>query len=254
MHVWLWDVSDMEARVELNPLSWRIGVAMGPLGVRLDIGPLALGLVWGEVKKSGTSQSSVRERHANFVHAYLANRENATQAYLAIKPHVSAKTAGVEGHRLLKLPSIQKAIDEVRAKLRAKYALTPERVAQELARLAYFNTKRMLDEKGKPKKLHEVDEDTAAALTLELDGDGNVLKVRTPPPAAKNTAVRQAVRILRLEDKPPPPPPESAGDQPVDWRDVARRTAFLIAKEAHEVDKEKVPAPKPVKKKVTIPA
>ncbi len=204
--------------------------------------------------RKGTSKASANERHARFVQTYIARGENATQAYLDISPKVTPGTAAVEGHRLLKLPKIQKAIEKARAELRAKFALTTDRVIQELARVAYFNPQRMAGEKGKAKQLHELDEDTAAALQIETDGDGNVLKVRSPAPSAKNTAVKQAVRILRLEDKPPPPPPEAADGRVEDPRDTARRMAFLLAKGAHAEGKAQPEPASPKRKKQAAPA
>lgn len=207
-------------------------------------------------KKNGTSQKAVKERNARFVQAFMAAGENATEAYMVIRPNVARTTAGTEGHRLLKVPAIHQAIEEARAKLRAKFALTTERVVQELARVAYFNPRRMLDGKGKALKLHMLDEDTAAGLTIELDGDGKVLKMRTVPPSAKNTAVKQAVKILRLEDKPPPPPPDPEGNQVLsaDPRDTARRMLFLLRKGAVEDERKAQPAPKAAKKKVPAAA
>lgn len=203
----------------------------------------------------GKSKASVTERQNRFVQAYIANGENATQAYLTVNPHVTTGSAGVEGHRLLKIPRIQQAIEKHRAELRLRFALTTDRVVQELARVAYFDPRRMLDEKGTPVPLHKLDDNTAAGLSLELDGDSKVLKMRTVRPSEKNTAVEKAVRILRLYDKPPPPPPELPGEEHVDQRDVARRMAFLLAQEAHTADRERKPAPAPVKrKKVSIPA
>ena len=192
--------------------------------------------------------------HDRFVKAYIAKGENATQAYLEVKPHVTVQTAGVEGYKLLKIPRIQKAIQEHREKLRARFALTTDRVIQELARVAYFNPGRAIGADGKPKALHELDEDTTAALQVEFDGKGNVLKVRTPPSSAKNTAVKQAVKILRLEDRPPPPPPEPLQASQVDQRNLARRMAFLLKQEAHRSSREANPDPKPVRKKITVQA
>lgn len=203
-----------------------------------------------KARRSAQRPDSKAAYHARFVQAYIARGENGTQAVLAVKPNLTTGSAGVEATRLLKLANVQKAIEKARAELRAKFALTTDRVVQELCRVAYFNPSRVVG-----KKLAELDEDTAAPLTLELDGDGKVLKVRTPPPAAKNTAVKQAVKILRLEDKPPPPPPvDPSTEEHVDQRDVARRMAFLLAQEAHANEREARPAPKPVRKKVTLPA
>ncbi len=207
-----------------------------------------------KAKRAGHRKDSKQAYHARFVKAYIAAGENGTQAVLAVKPALTPGSAAVESTRLLKLANVQKAIQQEREALRAKFALTTDRVVQELARVAYFNPRRMAGADGKVKQLHELDDDTAAALQLEVDGKGNVLKVRTPPPGAKNTAVEKAVKILRLYDKPPPPPPvDPATEGEVDQRDVARRMAFLLAREAHTSSRESKPAPKPVKKKVSLP-
>lgn len=207
-------------------------------------------------RHAGSSQRAAKERNARFVQAYIASGENATEAYLAVKPTIARNSAATEGWKLLKLPEIQKAIEVERAKLRAKFSLTTDRVVQELARIAYFNPRRMVDAKGKPVELHKLDEDTAAGLTLELDGKHNVLKVRTVAPSAKNTAVEKAVKILRLYDKPPPPPPAPPGAAPLsaDPKDTARRMAFLLARGAAAEHREANPQPAPVKRKAKIAA
>jgi hypothetical protein len=201
-------------------------------------------------RHTGSSKANKAAFHQRFVNAYFTERENATRAYLTVKPHVTERTASSEGHKLLRLPDIHEAIEKRREEIRQRFAFTADRVMQELSRLAYFNSSRMLNEKGKPKRLHELDEDTTAALTLEIDGKGKVLRVRTPPTSSKNTAVRQAVRILRLEDKPPPPPPDPAGDRVVDQRDTARRLAFMLKREDVAVAKDNAPAARKAKKKL----
>lgn len=195
-------------------------------------------------------KKKANQLYAKFAHAYIAKGENATEAYLAVKPNVQRNTAGAEGHRLLKIPEVHKLIEQLRAELRARYALTTDRVIQELARVAYFNPAQLVG-----KKLKDLHEDVTAPLTLELDGKGNVLKIRTPPPSAKNTAVKQAVKILRLEDKPPPPPPDPDGHQVLnaDPRDTARRMLFLLRKGAVE-ERQAPAAPKQAKKKAPAAA
>lgn len=216
-------------------------------------------------RKSGTGQASVRERNGRFVKAYIAHGENATEAYLSIKPHVARTTAGVEGHRLLKLPQIQKAIAASRAALRAKFALTTDRVVQEQARIIYFNPKNLLDDKGKALPLHQVGDDTAAALSVvefnetEVRGKGKdkvtIHRKVKHRPYNKVSALNMANKILRIYDKPPPPPPEAI-DQPaeVDRSDLARRLAFVLAEEAHTTEKKAAPAKPATKKKISVPA
>lgn len=205
-------------------------------------------------KKNGTGKAAVRERNALFVKAYLACGENATEAYLAVKPHVARNTAGAEGHKLLKLPEIQKAIEKHRAEQRVKFSLTSDRAMQELARVAYFDSRKVVKEDGEGKRLHEIDEDTAAGLTVELDGAGKVLRVRTVRPSEKNAAIEKAAKILRLYDRPPPPPPDDTGEQrQADPRETARRMAFLLARGAAADREQPKPAAKP-RKKLALPA
>jgi hypothetical protein len=70
--------------------------------------------------------------------------------------------------------------------------------------------------------------------------------------AAKAAAPYVHPKLQAIEHKGPNNGPIKV--EHFDPRDVARRMAFLLAQEAHQVDKDKAPAPKPVKKKVTIPA
>lgn len=205
-------------------------------------------------RHAGTAKAAQAEFHARFVKAYFASLENVTRAYLAVKPHVTKATAAVEGHKLLKLPKIHGAIAAERLAIRERHSLRADRVLQEITRMAYFNAQRAVGRNGKMKAWHLIDEDTAAGLQVEFDGSGNVLKVRTPASSAKNTAVRQAVRIARLEDRPPPPPPDPLGEEVVDKRDIARRMAFMLEEEAHTRSREANPTPKPVKKKVSVTA
>lgn len=55
--------------------------------------------------------------HQHFILEYLSNGENATAAYLVVKPHVTRKTAAVEGWKLLRKPAIAAALErELRAR------------------------------------------------------------------------------------------------------------------------------------------
>lgn len=207
---------------------------------------------------TGSSKASKQAFRDRFVHAYMSHGENATRAYLAVKPHVTPKTAGVEGHRLLKVPSIQGAIDKARTVLRARFNLTTERVVHETARIAYFNPRRVLDDKGKPLDLSKIDEDTAAGLHLELApgkrGKLRVERVRMVRPSEKNAANEKLIKMLRLYDKPPPPPPDPSGERAADPRDTARRLAFMLKQEAVATAKDGQAPPPKAKKKLEIPA
>jgi len=202
-------------------------------------------------------RESTKERNARFVESYFAHRENATEAYLAVKPNVARNTAGAEGHKLLKIPEIHKAIERRRGEIRAQFALTAERVFQELGRLSYFDPRKLVDAQGKPIPLHLLDDDTAAALAaieLEMREDGkDVVSVTRWRPFDKVAALGKAVKILRLEDRPPPPPPDDLGLQQ-DPRELAKRMVYLLRAGVAAKEKSEARPERPVKKKITIPA
>lgn len=216
------------------------------------------GVSKGKPKNRGSSKKTARSLHDLFIRAYLAKGENGTQAVLSIKPHLTRGSAGVEAFRLLKVPYVIKEIEKYRAELRSRFSLTTDRVIQELARVSYFNPKRTVDEAGKPIPLHELEDDTAAALadieTTEtvVEGKGKSRKVTTrvmkAKPFNKVTAIEKSIKILRLYDKPPPPPPEEPGKRVAeDPKALAIRLAFALAKGDAAGAKAK-PAATPAKK------
>lgn len=196
------------------------------------------------MKKNGTSKPSVAQRRKLFVEAYFDKGENATQAYLVIAPHVTINTAGVEGHRFLKHPRVQALVIERRAAMARAAQLSNERTLKEVARVAFFDPRKLLKADGKPKLLHEIDEDTAAGLAVELDGAGNVLKVRTVNPSQKNSAVEKAMKHLRLYEEPPAPPPAPAAGE-AEIKEAARRMAFMLAMAAGDDQPKRAPKQKP---------
>lgn len=201
---------------------------------------------------SGSAKARKEQLYIRFADAYIATGENALQAYLQVKPHVATSTAGVEGHRLLKIPKVLKLIEKRREELRRKFSITTDRIMQEQARLCYFNPKDMVDAEGNEIPLHKLSDDTAAALasvevtTVTVKGSGKdrivTKKVTKAKPYNKVTAIEKSIRILRLYDKPPPPPPETPEAVFQDPKDTARRMAFLLARGAA------VPGAKPAEK------
>lgn len=65
------------------------------------------------------------------------------------------------------------------------------------ARVIRFDPRKLVDENGNPKMLHELDEATRLALHVEIDGEGNV-KYRSPD---KNQAREQLMKHLGLFEK-----------------------------------------------------
>ena len=111
-----------------------------------------------------------------FVAEYLANGLNATKA--AISAGYSAKTAASIGEENLRKPDIAAAIAAKHAKRLQKLEITSERTLLEIARLAYFDPRKLFETDGSLKRVSELDDDTAAAIggleVVELfEGDGD---------------------------------------------------------------------------------
>ena len=100
-------------------------------------------------------------KQAAFVQQYLID-SNATQA--AIRAGYSVKTAYSIGQENLRKPEIQAAIDAAKSDIANRLGITAERVMRERSRLAFFDPRRLFGANGEPIPIHELDDDTAAAL------------------------------------------------------------------------------------------
>lgn len=150
-------------------------------------------------------------------------------------------SSAVAAHRLLRDAKVQKLLEIRRADIRRRFALTTDRVMLELARVSYYNPRRLVDEHGRALPLHKLDEDTAAALAhfevteTQVTGKGKdkavVTRTTRARPFNKPQALNQAIKVLHLYEKPPPPPPDE-NERPVDARETARRMVFLLTRGA----------------------
>jgi phage terminase small subunit len=126
------------------------------------------------VKAPGTARKDAKARKLAFAEAYLSNGRNITKAALAVG--FSAHTAAQQGSRLFKSADVQQVIqqreDEALAAARQKTNLTVEKVIQALARSVLFDPRKLFNADGTPKMPHELDEDTAAAISgIEFEVD-----------------------------------------------------------------------------------
>ncbi|NBB11809.1 terminase small subunit [Pseudomonas sp. SLFW] len=100
-------------------------------------------------------------KQQRFVEEYLKDL-NGTQA--AIRAGYSQKTAAVIAAENLTKPNVQAAIAEGMQKRSSRTGITADRVLQELGRLAFVDIRRAYNADGSLKPLHELDDDTAAAV------------------------------------------------------------------------------------------
>lgn len=139
-------------------------------------------------------------RQTRFVDEYLIDL-NATQA--AIRAGYSEKMAGRIGYQLLEKPRVQEAIHARQADRSARTEITQDRVLRELARIGFFDIRKLTNADGTAKPLNELDDDTAAAiagLDIVLIGNdtvgmGTVLKFKI---AGKVSALELMGRHLSM--------------------------------------------------------
>lgn len=157
-------------------------------------------------QKAGTSKEAAEQRKRLFVEAYIANGGNGKQA--AIAAGFAPKAAAQQASRLLTDANVSQLIRERSQKLAQKMELTTERTLREVARLAYFDPRKLLDNTGRPKPLHELDDDTAAVIAgMEVvdkfdapdpGGERTLSTVVKYKLADKNAALDKAMRHLGL--------------------------------------------------------
>lgn len=143
---------------------------------------------------------ALNDKQRRFVDEYLKDL-NATQA--AIRAGYSAKRADSIGYENLRKPEIADAVAERMRARSERTEITQDRVLKELARLAFFDARKMFHGDGSPKAIHDLDDDTAAAIG-GLDvvnignsevGIGQVLKYKI---ADKGAALSHAMRHLGM--------------------------------------------------------
>lgn len=145
-------------------------------------------------------------RQQRFVAEYLIDL-NATQA--AIRSGYSAKTAEVQGPRLLGNVRVADAIAKAMKAREKRTEITQDRVLQELARIAFFDIRRLYNANGTLKKPHELDDEAAAVLSAvevveSLAGgqEGVIATTKKAKVFDKGNALTLAMRHLgMLKDK-----------------------------------------------------
>ena len=128
--------------------------------------------------KTASKADGLNARQRLFVLEYLKDR-NATKA--AIRAGYSAAGAKQIGSRLLTHADVSAAVnkmaDQQVAEVIAETGITLERTVKEIAKLAFFDARKMFDAKGNPLAITDLDDDTAAAIAgldvmEEYEGSG----------------------------------------------------------------------------------
>lgn len=114
-------------------------------------------------------EKTLTDKQELFCQRYLIDF-NATKA--AKEAGYSEDTAYSIGWENLRKPEIQFRIDQLRLVMGKNFNITRERIAQEYARLAFFDIKKVYGEGGELIPIVDLDDDTAAAIAgIEVAND-----------------------------------------------------------------------------------
>lgn len=110
----------------------------------------------------GHSKEAKQARIDAFVEAYLSNGNNKRQA--ALSAGASSRSCDNFAQRMMKNAQVLSRIEQRQCELREKFELTTEGVLKNLAQAVYFDPRKLYNEDGTLKAIHELDDDTAMAL------------------------------------------------------------------------------------------
>lgn len=152
--------------------------------------------------KAGTSQIEAQARRRLFCKAYLSNGRNGTQA--AISAGFAPHSATVTASKLLTEPKVREYLEAACKEYEAVTGINAERTLREIGRIAYLDPRRAFNPDGSVKPVHELDDDTAAAVasvkTLHGD-DGVPLAITDMKFHDKKGALDMAMKHLGLYEK-----------------------------------------------------
>jgi phage terminase small subunit len=125
-------------------------------------------------RKQAAVSGDFSEREIKFIHYYCSNGNHGENA--AVAAGYAPKQAKCQASRMLASERIKAEVDRVMGKAMAKLEITVDRVLNEIARLAFADIRNCFNADGTLKPLHELDDNTAAALVgmdvIEIENDG----------------------------------------------------------------------------------
>lgn len=99
---------------------------------------------------------------------YVRNGFNGRDA--ATVAGYSAKTATVTASKLLTDPHVRAYVEYLKENLAAQLEITAYDIAKELARIGFSDTKKLFNEEGNLKSIHDMDDDLVASINeIEVD-------------------------------------------------------------------------------------
>lgn len=99
-----------------------------------------------------------------FADEYLTDL-NATRAYKVAYPSIRKdEAAAVNGSKLLRNAKVAAYVQERMDERARRTEITQDKVLQELAKLGFFDIRKLFDDDGKPLEISRIDDDTAACI------------------------------------------------------------------------------------------
>jgi phage terminase small subunit len=151
------------------------------------------------------SKEAVKARHDLFIEAYVENGGNGAEAARAAGYSGSNLVLSQSASRALACPYVQEELAKRRAALSEKYALRSDDVIKSIAQAIYFDPRKLFNQDGTLKAIHELDDDTALMIasveTVQVGSEDSPAIVKKIKWESKATARDQAMRHLGLYEK-----------------------------------------------------
>jgi phage terminase small subunit len=120
------------------------------------------------------------DQQERFCEEYLIDF-NGTAA--VIRAGYSKRSAARQAVRLLAMPHVQESLRQKKAVIKSKLQISQQRTLLEIGRLAFSDIRKAFTDDGRLKPIHELDDDTAAAIAAfdceelfeYMDGDKSPL-------------------------------------------------------------------------------
>lgn len=121
----------------------------------------------------------LKPKQLAFIDEYLIDL-NATQA--AIRAGYSEDTASSIGAENLRKPQLKAKIENRLLERQKRTEITQDRVLNEIAKLAFFNSKKLFKSDGSPIPIQELDDDTAGAIVgidvMNINDNSTIIKYK----------------------------------------------------------------------------
>ncbi len=160
------------------------------------------------------------EKEERFCREYVCDAAlNATKAYMKAFPHVKYSTARCEASKLLAMPNIKARVKEMQVERAARLELTPTRVLNEMAKLAFYDPDSFFDDDGRIKPMSELEPDQRAVIAgletmhkitgEENDGIAITTKIKLPD---KKACLEILLRYMKMLSEGTPAPAKLVGE------------------------------------------